>query len=75
MKLSQIRSFVAVAKYGKFSSAAVELDLTQPTVSHAIATLEKDLGVQLLFRGQKGVKSYPRRGKRFSTLPANIARD
>ena len=59
MKLSQIRSFVAVAKYGKFSSAAVELDLTQPTVSHAIASLENDLGVQLLFRGKKGVNLTP----------------
>ncbi len=59
MKLSQIRSFVAVAKCGKFSQAAVELDLTQPTVSHAIATLENDLGVQLLFRSQKGVNLTP----------------
>ena len=59
MKLSQIRSFVAVAKYGKFSTAAVELDLTQPTVSHAIASLEDDLGVQLLFRGKKGVNLTP----------------
>ena len=59
MKLSQIRSFVAVARCGKFSQAAIELDLTQPTVSHAIATLESDLGVQLLFRGQKGVNLTP----------------
>ena len=59
IKLSQIRSFVAVAKYGKFNQAAVELDLTQPTVSHAIATLENDLGVQLLFRSKKGVNLTP----------------
>ncbi|MEO0928595.1 MAG: LysR family transcriptional regulator [Cyanobacteria bacterium J06643_13] len=59
MKLSQIRSFVAVARCGKFSQAAVELDLTQPTVSHAIATLEADLGIQLLFRGKKGVQLTP----------------
>jgi len=59
MKLSQIRSFVAVARYGKFSQAAIELDLTQPTVSHAIATLENDLGVQLLFRSKKGVNLTP----------------
>ncbi|MBE9047555.1 LysR family transcriptional regulator, partial [Pleurocapsales cyanobacterium LEGE 10410] len=31
MKLSQIRSFVAVARCGNFSQAAVELNLTQPT--------------------------------------------
>ena len=59
MKLSQIKSFVAVARCGKFSQAAIELDLTQPTVSHAIATLESDLGVQLLFRGKKGVNLTP----------------
>lgn len=59
MKLSQIRSFVAVARYGKFSQAAIELNLTQPTVSHAIATLENDLGVQLLFRSKKGVNLTP----------------
>ena len=59
MKLSQIKSFVAVARYGKFSQAAIELDLTQPTVSHAIATLENDLGVQLLFRSKKGVTLTP----------------
>ena len=59
MKLSQIRSFVAVARCGRFSQAAIALDLTQPTVSHAIATLEEDLGVQLLFRGKKGVNLTP----------------
>lgn len=59
MKLSQIKSFVAVARCGRFSQAAVELDLTQPTVSHAISTLEADLGVQLLFRGKKGVNLTP----------------
>ena len=59
MKFSQIKSFVAVARYGKFSQAAIELNLTQPTVSHAIATLEDDLGVQLLFRSKKGVTLTP----------------
>ncbi len=59
MKLSQIRSFVAVARCGGFSQGAVSLELTQPTVSHAIATLEEDLGVQLLFRGKKGVNLTP----------------
>ena len=59
MKLSQIKSFVAVARHGKFSQAAIELNLTQPTISHAIATLEDDLGVQLLFRSKKGVTLTP----------------
>ncbi len=59
MKLSQLRALVMVAKCGKFSEAAVELELTQPTVSHAIASLESELGIQLLFRGSKGVNLTP----------------
>lgn len=59
MKLSQIRSFVTVAKCGSFGKAALELDLAQPTVSHAIATFEAELGIQLLFRSHKGVKVTP----------------
>ncbi len=43
-----------VAEYGNFSSAALELGLAQSTVSHAIATLEDELGVVLLLRGRHG---------------------
>ena len=54
MKLSQIQALVAVAEYGKFSDAALELDLSQPAISHAIATLEEELGVLLFARGRHG---------------------
>lgn len=54
MKLSQLRALVAVAEYGNFSEAALELNLSQPTISHAIATLEAELGVPLFARGRRG---------------------
>lgn len=54
MKISQLRAFVAIATSGNFSAAALELDLSQSTISHAIAALEKDLGVVLLQRGRHG---------------------
>ncbi|MFQ4145059.1 LysR family transcriptional regulator [Chlorogloeopsis sp. ULAP02] len=54
MKLSQIRALVAVAEYGNFSEAASELQLSQPAISHAIATLEEELGVPLFARGRYG---------------------
>ena len=54
MKLSQLRAIVAVADYGNFSEAALELDLSQPAISHAIATLEVELGVCLFARGRRG---------------------
>ncbi|HEY9887698.1 MAG TPA: LysR family transcriptional regulator, partial [Candidatus Obscuribacterales bacterium] len=58
-KLSQIRALVAVADFGSFGEAALQLGLTQPTVSHAIATLEDELGVILLARGRHGAQLTP----------------
>jgi DNA-binding transcriptional LysR family regulator len=54
IKLFQLRAFVAVAGHRSFSEAALQLGLTQSSVSHAIATLETELGVQLLSRGRHG---------------------
>jgi DNA-binding transcriptional LysR family regulator len=54
LKISQLQAFVAVAESGNFSTAALELGLSQSTVSHAIATLESALGVILLARGRHG---------------------
>ncbi len=54
LKISQLRALVAVADYGNFSSAALHLELSQSTISHAIATLEQELGVVLLVRGRHG---------------------
>lgn len=42
LKISQLRVFVAVADHGNFSLAALELGLSQSTVSHAIAPLKKN---------------------------------
>ncbi len=59
MNLSQIRALLAVADYGNFSEAALELQLSQPAISHAIATLETELGVQLFSRGRHGAVLTP----------------
>ena len=59
LKISQLRAFVAIANHGNFSSAALELGLSQSTVSHAIATLEEELGIVLLFRGRHGATLTP----------------
>ncbi|WP_442948884.1 LysR family transcriptional regulator [Nostoc sp.] len=51
MKIFQLRAIVAVADRGNFSEAALELQLSQPTISHAITTLEEELGVLYLLEG------------------------
>ncbi|HHP7243764.1 MAG TPA: LysR family transcriptional regulator [Elainellaceae cyanobacterium] len=59
IKLSQIRALVAVAECGNFGEAAWTLGLTQPSVSHAIASLEEELGVILVARGRHGAHLTP----------------
>jgi DNA-binding transcriptional LysR family regulator len=43
-------AFETAARLGSFSRAAEELNITQPAVSHAIATLEQHLGQKLFVR-------------------------
>jgi len=59
LKISQLRALVAIADTGTFSDAALQLDLSQSAVSHAIATLEEALGVVLLSRGRQGAVLTP----------------
>jgi DNA-binding transcriptional LysR family regulator len=54
MHISQLRVFVALVETGSFTEAAFSINLTQSAVSHALATLEKELGVTLLERDRQG---------------------
>ncbi|MCU0535743.1 MAG: LysR family transcriptional regulator [Hydrococcus sp. Prado102] len=59
IKISQLRALVAIADWGKFSEAALHLELSQSAVSHAIATLEEELGIVLMTRGRHGATLTP----------------
>jgi len=59
LKISQLRALVAVAQHQNFSQAALELNVSQSGISHAIASLEEELGVQLLHRGRYGAHLTP----------------
>ena len=59
IKLSQLRALISVALHGNFSEAALHLGLSQSAVSHAIATLEEELGVVLFVRGRQGASPTP----------------
>lgn len=59
MKIFQLRAVVAVADCGDFSEAALNLELSQPAISHAISTLEEELGVPLFARGRRGAVLTP----------------
>ena len=53
MTLDQLRYFSAVCKCGSISRGAETLNISQPSVSNAIANLEKEFGVELFTRHHK----------------------
>ncbi len=48
--------FEATARLQNFKAAALEMNVTQPSISHTIKSLEAHLGVQLFERGNRGVR-------------------
>jgi len=56
MNLPQLRALLAVADQGSFTAAAGSLGLTQSAVSHAVASLERELGLPLVARDRAGAR-------------------
>ena len=56
-RLQQLALFIRTVESGSFSKAAREFGLTQPSVSRAIAALERRLGVKLLVRTTRQVSA------------------
>ncbi len=55
MTINQLECFIAAATYNSFSLAARKLYISQPNLSKSIELLEKELGVTLFIRSNKGV--------------------
>lgn len=56
MEIEYLRRFVTVGKNLNFRKASELLYISQPTLSHSISNLEKEVGVQLLIRNTKEVR-------------------
>jgi LysR family nitrogen assimilation transcriptional regulator len=55
MDLRQLRYFVGIVQAGSLSRAADQLHVAQSAISHHLASLESELGRQLVTRGPKGI--------------------
>ena len=55
MELRHLRYFAAVVTHGSFSRAAKQLHLTQPALSRQVKSLEDEIGVALIVRGQNTI--------------------
>lgn len=56
MELRHLRYFVAVADYGHMTRAAQVLHVAQPAVSQALRQFERELGVTLFERSNRGMR-------------------
>ena len=56
MNIYNLRYFVTLARIRQYTKAAEELCITQPSLSHAISQMEKELGVKLFIRNSKSVQ-------------------
>jgi LysR family transcriptional regulator, low CO2-responsive transcriptional regulator len=54
--LTQLSAFVCVVRRGSVTAAAEELFVTQPSVSAAIAALEREVGAKLVERDGRGLR-------------------
>lgn len=70
LSFDTLKLFLAVAEHGSFTRAAINLAMTQSTVSKRVQQLETELGTLLLYRDGRGVK-LTEDGARF----AGVARD
>ena len=55
MSVAKYQIFLKTVECGSFTAAAREMNFTQSGVSHAIGSLEEELGVPLLIRSHGGV--------------------
>ena len=56
MNLNHLNYFRVLAKLEHYTQAAEELSITQPSLSHAMASLEKDLGTYLFEKQGRNIK-------------------
>lgn len=59
MLLSHLEYLVAVKKYGSMNKAAAELFCTQPTITNAFKSLEKELDCKIVERTPSGISFTP----------------
>ncbi|MBU2700269.1 DNA-binding transcriptional LysR family regulator [Sporomusaceae bacterium BoRhaA] len=56
MDIRQLKYFLVVAEEGQITKAAQRLHITQPPLSQQIQLLERELGIQLLERGNRNIR-------------------
>ncbi|HZA58503.1 MAG TPA: LysR family transcriptional regulator [Solirubrobacterales bacterium] len=69
--LTQLAAFLSVVRRGSVTAAAEELVVTQPSVSAAVAALEREVGVKLTERAGRNVRPTPA-GEAYARYAADV---
>lgn len=54
MTLTQLRYVIAAADTGSMNEAAKKLFISQPSLSQALRELEKEIGIEIFLRNNRG---------------------
>ena len=71
MTITQLQSFVTVARLGSVKAAAEALEVSEPAVSGAVAALRRDLGDELFVRAGGGIALTPG-GRQLAAIASEI---
>ncbi len=63
MTLQQLKHVIAIANAGSMNEAAKQLFVAQPSLSATVKELEKELGINIFLRYNKGIKITPEGGE------------
>ena len=74
MNITQLKYFHAVAAYHTVSLAAQHLYISQPSLSNAIAALEKEFSVSLFYRRYNGMFLTPEGTKLYNSTKELLSR-
>ena len=74
MDYNSLKYIIAVDKHQSISKAAEELYLTQPNISKAIQTVEKEIGIDIFTRTSRGVTT-TQEGKEFIKKAIKIVKN
>lgn len=72
MDISKLKAFICVVKWQSFTKAATELFISQPALSKKISDFEKEMGVSLLVRNNRGMELTPAGKLLYEEAPALI---
>lgn len=55
MTLQQLKYMIAIAECGSITSAAARLMIAQPSLSKSVSELEKEMGITIFYRNNRGI--------------------